>query len=68
MEARRRQLRRPKREQKGMASGTPKSAPRSQEVIIVAWVEAREVGERWMREKCVRKEGSTIMPPMKPTE
>jgi hypothetical protein len=59
---------RPNLEQKGIPSGTPNSAPTSQEVMICACVDARAAGERPEREKCSRKEGSTIMPPMKPTE
>jgi hypothetical protein len=39
----------------------------SQNVTIRAWEEARAEGERVSRWKWVRKEGRTIMPPMKPT-
>jgi hypothetical protein len=62
------QLLRPNFEQKGIPSGTPNNAPTSQEVMICACVDAKAEGDRAERPKWERKEGRTMMPPMKPTE
>ena len=58
----------PSLEQTGIPMGTPTSAPAIHAETVHDLADASSFLGRWSSWKCCRKEGSTISPPMKPTE